>query len=106
MSNGVISLISISASAEYGALVVYTAQRYKIGETTTVYALNSNGEEGQPYYVPVDERTADSGEIVFVAIFPRLPEGNYIVYDPGGTVIGGLKNITVFAGEVSEVKYP
>jgi len=91
--------IQISGT-QYGALVIYDSSE---GETATIYVLDSQGNKGQPYYSQVIEHETDDGETVYAAVFPALPPGNYITYEPGYTSFE--KRVTVFPGSIAEVKY-
>lgn len=86
-----------------GALVV--VKRFgSPGETTTIYSLTQNDQRGQPYYASLKEYTAQNGERVKAAVFPRLPPGNYLVFEPGFTTYG-QRRITIFPGHVAEATY-
>lgn len=86
-----------------GGLLVYKRSGSP-GKTTTIYALNENGQRGQPYYASLKEYTAKNGERVKAAVFPWLPAGNYLVFEPGFTTYGE-RRITIFPGHVAETTY-
>ena len=94
----IFQMIQVSGTA-YGALVVY----YWAEREATIYSLDSNGSKGQVYYAHVKEYQGENGQHVCAAIFPMLPPGNYLTYQPGYN--GNSKHITVFPGFIAEVKY-
>ena len=87
-----------------GGLVVYTKNKYRVDDTTTIYRLDENGNKGQAFYAPVTEFQNEDGKSVYAAVFPTLLAGSYKVYRPS-TTTSGAKNITVFPGNLAEVSY-
>ena len=83
---------------EYGALVVYCSKE-ELGTTISIYT----GRGRNHFYAEVNEHTKDD-KSCYAAVFFRVPAQNYIVADPRKAPDRSvLKNITVFAGSVSEV---
>jgi|GEM_PF-5610856 len=100
---------SSSLSNDYGALAIYTSSKYHVGYTVQVQRIDQAQKVVDTYYGNVVERTAADGKAVYVAIFPRVPLGNYKALYPGFTTASTdskyCKWITVFPGSVSEVQF-
>jgi hypothetical protein len=91
----------IQPSGPYGGLVVYYNNA---GITTTIYALDAKGNRSQTYYAETQKIQTDSGQTVYVALFPNMNPGNYEVCKPGFSASTG-KKITVFPAAVAEVRF-
>lgn len=80
---------------EYGALVVKTS-KYKKGRN-----MHVTHEGGKVYYADINEYDA-GGETIYAALFPRVPQGTYEIYNPWGP----NRKIDVFPGLVAESTLP
>jgi hypothetical protein len=89
------------AGVAAGGLIVYASAGLK--GTITVYRLDEQGKQGQPFYAELKPYTTGEGKAVAAAVFSPLPPANYKVIEPGYSTIG--RNVTVFPGEVAEVDY-
>jgi hypothetical protein len=95
---------------QYGALVVYyggvglSISTFDVGKNVTIYALNSAGQRGQPYYAETQKYQTTDGQTVCAAIFQNLNPDNYDVAPPGSSTSRG-KKVTVFPGAIAELRF-
>lgn len=90
--------VAMGLGAQTGAIVVW-APKYWKGKDIKVRPEGS-GYSDWKWTVPIAERS-HNGELAYVAVFPRLPEGTYVVRHPSSSD----KTISVFGGYVAEVDW-
>lgn len=93
--------VDLEVTNKQGALVVYTNDSLRGKSLEVFHAYSFRGGYSNWGSANVNKRTKN-GEDVFVAVFPRLPGGDYFVSEP---INHGGVSVQVLAGQVSEVDW-
>jgi len=103
--------VSAEPNSDYGTVILYSDEHNRIYRDPAVARRLDNLTEF--YFARFEQIKVpwrDSACPYYIAVFPRLPSGNYEVGEyseerSGDTYLLGLKLITVYPGNVTESKH-